>query len=220
MPCSIPQITPVPGLFVVVEGIDGSGKSTLVTGLGKALVDHAVLSLCEPTKLASGLLIRRHLTDHSPLPQEAWLEMFGADRRIDLETNINPALARGEIVLLDRYLYSTAAYQGSAGKLNAKEILHSQTNQFRQPDVLIYLDISPEDALARVSATREKLEIFETSHELHRIHSNYEEILQEVAQEQAGPTLIRIAATDSLDMNIAKAEKAIRQALSNSTKRA
>lgn len=210
----------MPALFVVVEGIDGSGKSTLVTGLGKALVDHPVLSLCEPTKLASGLLIRGHLTDHSPLPQEAWLEMFCADRKIDLETNINPALARGEIVLLDRYLYSTAAYQGSAGKLTAMEILHSQTNQFRQPDVLIYLDISPEDALARVSATREKLEIFETSHELHRIHSNYEEILQEVEQEQAGPTLIRIAATDSLDMNIAKAEKAIRQALSNSTKRA
>lgn len=164
-----------PGLLTVIEGIDGAGKSTLLSLL-KPLVK--AVFLAEPSQGPTGLLIREHLKAGRQLPQAEWLRLFTDDRRSDLAHNILPALERGHDVVLDRYYYSTAAYQGQnqEGLQSAERILAEQQSMFRKPDLLIYLHISPERALARLSSRGVK-ETFETDSELNRIAANYERIL-------------------------------------------
>jgi len=166
----------VPGLFVVFEGIDGSGKSTLSSSLTNRLGKESIL-FREPSHLPGGLLIREKLKAHSTLSQTEWLELFSADRRSDLAENIEPELKKGMIVVLDRYMYSTAAYQGQDDQLTAVEIIKNQRQEFPEPDLLFYLRIAPGKALARLQKTRAALELFETQKHLERISNNYDSIL-------------------------------------------
>lgn len=176
-----------PGLLTVIEGIDGAGKSTLL-GLLKPLVK--AVFLAEPSQGQAGLLIRQHLKAGRQLSQVEWLRLFTDDRRSDLAHNILPALEHGHDVVLDRYYYSTAAYQGQNqdGLLSAERILRDQESIFRRPDLLIFLSIAPERALERV-ASRPGRETFETNAELVRIAANYERILP--------PQTVRLNAEES-----------------------
>ena len=164
-----------PGLLAVIEGIDGAGKSTLL-GLLRPLVK--AIFLAEPSQGQTGLLIREHLKAGRQLSQSEWLRLFTEDRRADLAHNILPALEHGHDVVLDRYYYSTAAYQGQDmdDLQGAERILRDQQAMFRKPDLLFYLQLDPEKAMARLAA-RAGRETFETSSELRRIAANYERIL-------------------------------------------
>ncbi len=139
------------GLFVVFEGLDGAGKTTQVQLLSARLQQqgYAVVSLKEPTDGPWGQKIRQlaqHGRDVSPLTE---LEWFLQDRQEDVARNIAPALQCHHIVLLDRYYFSTIAYQGALG-------LDPQTIQARNeafaptPDLLFLLDIPPAQGLQRV----------------------------------------------------------------------
>ncbi len=139
------------GRFIIVEGIDGTGKSTLVRLLAEALAARGrdVLLTHEPTDLPSGKLILERLSTpgFKATPQE-WLGMFVTDRRMNIDTIVKPALKQGKDVIQDRSMYSTLVYQGAMG-VPETEILKRHQGWHPKPDLLVILDIAPRFGLAR-----------------------------------------------------------------------
>ncbi len=170
-------------LFVVFEGIDGSGKTTLINNVISLLSQERInsVSLREPTSGPNGKKIRSLLCMAEEPDATILLDLFMADRLEDASLNIIPALKSGNIVLLDRYYYSTAAYQ-SKNFSEAKDIIiRNRSLNLPEPDILFFLDIDPDIAYNRV-ASREKnnnLECFETPTKLRLIDSIYREIIPE-----------------------------------------
>ena len=142
----------MPGSLIVVEGIDGTGKSTQVRLLAEALRNdgHRVVTSREPTDGPYGTRLRQSATTGRLSPEEE-LQLFLQDRREHVETLIQPALDAGEIVILDRYYFSSMAYQGVRG-FDPQEIRRVNEEFAPQPDLLLHLDLSVDDALARVGA--------------------------------------------------------------------
>ncbi|EKO16627.1 dTMP kinase [Leptospira kirschneri] len=166
-------------IFVVFEGIDGSGKSTLCRSLTEELIELGIPSVTftEPTNLETGKYLRKFLRGEIELKKEEQIEAFLNDREESLKQNILPALNSDKNVLLDRYMYSTAAYQ-SGDDLSPEMILKKNLNRnFKIPDLLFYLDLSPSIALERLNRRKEDKERFETLAQLEKIRSAYEKIL-------------------------------------------
>src|SRR4051812_1992705 len=105
-----------PGWLIVVEGIDGSGKSTLVSQIAGhcRTLGLGCVTGSEPTRGPWGAQLRRSMIE-GRLSLEEELDLFLKDRAEHVETVIRPALQRGDVVVLDRYYFSTAAYQGARG---------------------------------------------------------------------------------------------------------
>ena len=145
--------------FVVIEGIDGSGKGTQVRLLKERLIDlgEDVFVTREPTKGPTGKIIRDHLSDPF-LDDEALALMFAADRIEHLEKEIRPALERNEFVISDRYVYSSLAYQGQ----NVDMEWVGKINKYAdRPDLAILLDLDPKISERRVNDRGEDIEYFE-----------------------------------------------------------
>ncbi|MBP1767772.1 MAG: thymidylate kinase, partial [Candidatus Aminicenantes bacterium] len=105
------------GLLIVFEGIDGSGKSTQARRLVRRLgaLGYGVVSLREPTRGKWGRAIKRRAKTEGSLTPEEELDLFVKDRWENVRKNIKPALAAKKIAVLDRYYFSTIAYQGGKG---------------------------------------------------------------------------------------------------------
>lgn len=141
-------------LFIVFEGIDGSGKSTLARSLHSYLIENDVdaVMLSEPTNGVCGKKIRELLSSPITPDPDIMLSLFVDDRIEDVHNNINPALSNGSVVILDRYFYSNAAYQGASG-ISYKRILKANIERgFPVPDKIYYLDIPVADAISRIEA--------------------------------------------------------------------
>lgn len=142
------------GLFVTFEGVDGAGKSTQLRGAAAALQARGldVVATREPGGSPGAEEIRALLVSGEPgrWSAETELLLFNAARRDHLERTIEPALARGAVVLCDRYVDSTRAYQSAARGGDAKlvEDLHRLTIG-RDPDLTLIFDLDPEVAAAR-----------------------------------------------------------------------
>ena len=150
-----------PGFLLVLEGIDGAGKSTL----GRRLATHAhahgltaVISR-EPTDGPHGTALRQSAkTGRLSLADE--FDLFLKDRAEHVATLIRPALARGEIVILDRYYLSSAAYQGARGADPAEIIARNETFAPR-PDLVLLLDIDPLGGTGRILRRGDQPDDFE-----------------------------------------------------------
>lgn len=158
------------GLLVVFEGIDGSGKSTQAASLTRRLKrrGYGVVSLREPSRGPWGRLIKKLARDPDSLTAGEELALFILDRRDNVARNILPALRRGLVVILDRYYYSTMAYQGARG-INPEHIRRLNERFAPRPDVVFILDLGPAAGLARISSRRTRDELFEQESYLVRV---------------------------------------------------
>jgi dTMP kinase len=156
-----------PGCFIVFEGIEGAGKSTQLHHLARELErrGHAVVATLEP----GGTPLGRHLRglvmeprEDPPTPMTELL-LYLADRAQHLDQVIRPALARGAVVLCDRFSGSTLAYQGHGRGLDLERVvaLDAAVRQGLEPDLTLLLDCDVESGLARATGDdrmqREKL---------------------------------------------------------------
>ncbi len=144
-----------PGLFVSFEGIEGCGKTTQIARLAERLEAEGtgVFLTREPGGTRVGDAIRRIVLDSktSGLTDEAELLLFYASRRQNIAENILPALARGDVVISDRFYDASMAYQGYGRGIEIELIsrLTDLVCRDTRPDVTILLDIDPEDGLSR-----------------------------------------------------------------------
>ncbi|MBF0698366.1 dTMP kinase [Actinomyces bowdenii] len=147
---------PHPGLFISFEGGDGVGKTTQIAALAEHLrargVEHLVTR--EPGGTELGAQIRGLLLDGGHVAPRAEALLYAADRAHHVETRVRPALARGAVVLTDRYLDSSVAYQGAARSLGAREVreLSLWATGGLIPDLTILLDADPALARQRTSS--------------------------------------------------------------------
>lgn len=157
------------GILIAIEGIDGAGKSTQADAVQAELTAWGmkVLRSREPTDGPSGQALR-HSAVVGRLPLEREVDLFLRDRQEHVREKIAPGLARGEIVLLDRYYFSTIAYQGARGA--DPEQLRARNETFApRPDLLVILDLDPEAGLERVKRRgRGGPDLFEQRSELER----------------------------------------------------
>ncbi len=168
------------GIFIVVDGIDGSGKSEIVKMLHNYLFSkskkYRILTTREPTNGKYGKKIREMLRkEKDPLSNDKKLtELFIKDREEHLRIIIEPFLKRSNhhehnIVISDRYYYSTIAFQGAQG-IDIKSLIN-KNKQFRKPDITFILDSEPSIALKRIRY-RQK-EKFEQLEFMKRIRKNF-----------------------------------------------
>ena len=141
------------GRLIVLEGLDGTGKSTQLPRLAARLAasGREVVTTREPYDCAPGRKIRELAQRHAPVAAEEELALFVAQRRLHVRERIAPALARGAVVLSDRYFLSTVAYQGARG-LDPVRLLAESEAEFPLPDLVLLLVLPPADGLARVAA--------------------------------------------------------------------
>lgn len=144
------------GLFLTVEGGEGAGKTTLIEGLAGSLrlLGKQVLFTREPGGIPIAEQIRGVVLDKANTAMDARTEalLYAAARRQHLVEKVLPALARGEIVICDRFIDSSLAYQGHARGLGIEEV--RAINAFaigdHLPELTFWLDVSPEAGLGRI----------------------------------------------------------------------
>ena len=153
-----------PGLFLVLDGPDGGGKTTQARRLAEWLTERGfdIVTCRDPGGTALGDRLRSILQDRVtvPLSMRAEMLLYMASRAQLVEDVIRPALSMAKVVISDRYLLSNIVYQGSAGGLLEEEIamvgLVATTGLL--PDLTIVLDIAPAEAMARIGAPRDRIE--------------------------------------------------------------
>ncbi|MGY4859551.1 dTMP kinase [Cryobacterium sp. AP23] len=146
-----------PGLFITLEGGDGSGKSTQARLLGEWLQEqgHTVVRTREPGGTEVGVEIREIVLHHrGEVSPRAEALLYAADRAQHIATKVRPALARGEIVLQDRYLDSSVAYQGAGRVLGGPEVrdLSLWAAEGLLPHLTLLLDLDETAARGRLDA--------------------------------------------------------------------
>lgn len=175
------------GLFITFEGPEGAGKTTVITKIYDRLKAEGrqVVHTREPGGIRIAEKIRTVILDTDNIEMDAKTEalLYAAARRQHLVEKVVPALDEGVIVLCDRFIDSSLAYQGYARGLGIDEVL--QINQFAigntMPDLTVFFDINPEEGLSRIAKNNERetnrLDKEDVSfHE--RVYKGYNELIQ------------------------------------------
>ncbi|WP_374007891.1 dTMP kinase [Leifsonia sp. LS-T14] len=154
------------GLFITLEGGDGVGKSTQAALLEQWLVGlgRTVVRTREPGGTDAGVEIREIVLHHrGDIAPRAEALLYAADRAHHIATVVRPALARGEVVVQDRYIDSSVAYQGAGRVLDAQQIrdLSLWAAEGLLPDLTILLDLDEDAARARLDTARTRYDRLE-----------------------------------------------------------
>lgn len=156
------------GLFIVIEGIDGTGKSTQARRLGEWFESRGreVVLSREPTDGPWGRKLRESAATGRLSPEDE-LQYFLNDRRQHVEEKIKPALDAGKVVILDRYYFSTMAYQGARG-FDPVEIRRLNEAFAPVPDLLLILDLDVDTAHQRIGHRGDHTNEFEKRESLEK----------------------------------------------------
>jgi dTMP kinase len=150
------------GIFVVLEGGDGSGKSTQMALLVARLheLGREVVTTREPGGTDTGAAIRSLVLDGGALDPRAEALLIAADRAQHVAEVVRPALERGAVVVSDRFVPSSLAYQGVARGLGVEEIarLSEWATCGLAPDIVVVLDVGPAVAVARRAGPQDRME--------------------------------------------------------------
>jgi dTMP kinase len=160
------------GLLIVLEGIDGAGKSTQARGLVRRLRYRGIdaVSLREPTRGRYGREIRRLAKAAGSLTPSQELDLFLLDRRENVDKRIRPALAQGRVVVMDRYYLSTIAYQGAKG-LDLEMLRRANERFAPKPDLVFVLDLPAARGLGRIGGRKSRDLLFEREGYLRRVRA-------------------------------------------------
>ena len=158
------------GLLIVLEGIDGSGKTTQARSLLRRLRSRGweAVFFREPSRGKWGREIKRKAARADSLTPPDELALFVKDRRENVEKNLKPALRKGKVVVLDRYYFSTIAYQGAKG-IDPRRIRRMNEAFAVKPGLVIILDIAAGEGLARIAGRKTRDKLFERADYLARV---------------------------------------------------
>lgn len=176
-------------MFIAIEGIDGSGKSTqsvkLVENL--AALGYAVHGTCQPTGRPIGKMIRQILRKEWEAQEETIAGLFVADR-LDHITNTEDGLlkrlAAGEIVVTDRYYFSSYAYHGTHIDMQWVIAANAMCARMLRPTLNIFIDVSPEVAIERIKNNRTTIDLYETLDNLTNVRSQYLKAFEQLKGEE------------------------------------
>ena len=164
------------GVFICIEGLDASGKTTharrLVRNLRRRGFDAVYTT--EPSRGEIGRFVRKYILQRKRrVPSVVEALLFAVDRVDHVEKEIKPALEGGKIVVSDRYVYSSLAYQGAAG-LDLKWI-EGVNRLALPPDLAIYIDVPPEVVVKRMRREKSVMERLETQRRVREVYMKFVE---------------------------------------------
>ncbi|MBR2916080.1 MAG: dTMP kinase [Clostridia bacterium] len=197
--------------FIVIEGLDGSGKSTQIKLLADYLTQKGekVYITAEPQSYETGAYIRRILSES--LDKDMYLQaaLFLADR---LEHITHPALGikkhleDGETVICDRYYYSSFAYQGTASQMDWVMDINLKCPEIITPDLCIFLDVNPNTCKERIDTTRESAELYEKDTELmSKIRQNFLDVFEKLRDRESIKIISADRGIEEIQADIIKA---------------
>ena len=181
------QINQTWGRLIVLEGIDGAGKTTQASLLEAHLraKGREVCRTAEPTPFPTGVALREALSGKTKKSECEMAVMFVQDR---IAHNIHPTegieawLTRGVDVICDRYYYSTLAYQGQSTDYEWVKGMNLSCPQIRRPDLCIYLDLTPEQSMERIQRGRDRVEIYENTETLARVRNAFFSVFDDLRE--------------------------------------
>ena len=191
-----------PGWLIVLEGIDGAGKSTVVRRIVEYCTQRGLESVTsyEPTRGTWGQKLRQSMVE-GRLSLEEELGLFLKDRAEHVENLIKPSLAHGKVVILDRYYISTAAYQGARG-VYPEWVLTENERFAPKPDLVLLLDFDPAAGLDRIRARGDSPNTFEQLdqlREVRRIFLSLKRPFISLVDASAGPDAVWDSCRQKLD---------------------
>lgn len=189
--------------FVVFEGIDGTGTTTQIQLLHKKFNDKSkgfspAVCTFEPTKGEIGQLIRKGLSGNPSFEPETMARLFSADRNEHLygSGGIIELLDKGKVVICDRYIFSSLAYQSTAGD---KQLTIELNAHFPLPEYLFYFNIDADYAMDRVEKRSHSLEIYEKREFQKKVLHEYTAILENFSKKEPKMNIIYIDATEPIE---------------------
>jgi dTMP kinase len=161
------------GAFICIEGLDGCGKTTQAKLLAKKLgKSRNTLYTAEPSRGKIGTYIRnRCLYGEKRLSTVVEALLFAADRIEHVENVVLPALREGQLVISDRYVYSSLAYQGAAGL--SLEWIEKVNKHALKPDLAVFIDVDPKTVMHRLKRKRSIMENMETQQRVRGVYLKF-----------------------------------------------
>jgi len=198
--------------FIVFEGIDGTGTTTQIKKLVKEFEKHGIRAIdtMEPTESEIGKLINSFLSQKLEFSEPTIARLFACDRceHIYGKNGILDLLKEKNIVLSDRYLFSSLAYQGRGKML---ELTQSQNKDFPLPEVLFLLDIPVKKAIDRINMRGDTRERYEKVDFLNFVRENYLKIIEEYKQKEPLMSIRIVDASSSEEEVFCKIKKDIEE---------
>jgi dTMP kinase len=185
------------GLLIAVEGIDGAGKTSAAALLAQYCGERGIACVLskEPTSLKWGRELRRSASS-GRLTLDEELELFRKDRAMHVAGTIRPAMEQGHVVILDRYYWSTAAYQGARGA-DPGTIIEAHESFAPRPDVFLLLDVPVDAGLRRIRLRGDQPNDFEKQDALEAARR----IFLALAEQSPGHSLVVDAAASAREVS-------------------
>ncbi|HWB24153.1 MAG TPA: dTMP kinase [Chitinophagaceae bacterium] len=176
-------------VFIALEGIDGSGKSSQAKRLADALANkgHKVYATFEPTNEFIGSIIRNILRGKMTADEKVIAGLFVADRLDHLlneDYGIVKKLQEGYTVITDRYYFSSYAYHGTHMDMDWVIAANKMSASILRPDINIFIDVPPEVSMQRISEARQGTELYETMDNLRNVRDKYMEAFEKLEREE------------------------------------